>query len=108
MGSAIISGSIFLDSNNDGKRDTLTSSNAASNVVASINLFTSGDSSSSSSSAIIQEIEIGLYSCNSYKNSTRAELIATSRLDKSGAYTFSNLISGKYYVSATLPPSSAG
>ena len=92
-GTGIISGQVYIDNNNDGIKDnTITSTNAASTITSAVNNFNDQ----------LRLISVSLYTCNSSSESEGMKL-ATSKLSSSGMYSFANLVSGDYYISATLP-----
>jgi len=96
-GTGIIGGQAYIDNNNDGIKDnTITSTNAASTITSAVNnLFNDK----------LRLISVSLYTCNSLSSSdTEGVKLATSKLSSTGMYSFANLISGDYYISASLPP----
>ena len=98
-GTTIIGGQAYIDNNNDGIKDnTITSTNAASTIESAVtNLFNNQ----------LRMISVSLYTCNSSLD-TEGMKLATSKLSSTGMFSFANLISGDYYISATLPQESEG
>jgi len=93
-GTGIISGHAYIDNNNDGIKDnTITSTNAASTITSAVNNLFNDQ---------LRLISVSLYTCKSSSDMEGTKL-ATSKLSNSGMFSFANLISGDYYISATLP-----
>ena len=101
-GTGIINGQAYIDNNNDGIKDsTITSTNAASTITSAVNNLFNDQ---------LRMISVSLYTCNSLLPMSESEGIklATSKLSSSGMYSFANLVSGDYYISATLPAENEG
>ena len=98
-GTGIIAGQAYIDNNNDGIKDTtITSANAATTITSAVNNLFNDQ---------LRMISISLYTCNSLPMSDTLESegmkLATSKLSSTGMYSFANLVSGEYYISASLP-----
>jgi len=96
-GTGIIDGQAYIDNNNDGIKDnTITSTNAASTITSAVNNLFNDQ---------LRLISVSLYTCKSLSSSdTEGVKLATSKLSSTGMYSFANLKSGNYYISASLPP----
>jgi len=95
-GTGSIGGQAYIDNNNDGIKDnTITSTNAASTITSAVNNLFNDDQ--------LRMISISLYDCKS-SSDTEGVKLATSKLSSTGMYSFANLKSGNYYISASLPP----